>query len=140
MKNLLTLTFVFLALLTYGQKITFNELDLIKSKSKLEVENKLKSKNFHFLNDQVSSTQWVSKNSSDIIQFNGKGVLVYLTRNYQLYKIFITDLKKSKYKYSGKSTKNNTNIESYIKGKETIFLSTMDDSASGKKVYSITFI
>lgn len=139
MKNILSLA-VMLLLSNIGISQTFNDLDAIKSKNKSQIEQLLKKHNYTFLSNQTSSYQWQSKDKNEIIQFNGKGVLVILTYNQSLYKKMIVDLKKSKYKYSGKSIKNNTPVESYLKGKETIFLTSMKNPENTKQVYSITFI
>jgi hypothetical protein len=121
-------------------EIKFKDLDLIKSKNKSEIEEFLIKCNYNFINNQPKSFQWKSEENEDIIQFNGNGVLVFLTYNNQTYNKLIIDLKKSTYKYSGKSVKNNLELESYTKNKETIFISTMINPEDGKKVYSLTFI
>lgn len=121
-------------------EIVFKDLDLIKSKQQNEIEEYLKKSNYIFLSNQSKSFQWKSEFNDDIIQFNGKGVFVFLTYNLNTYNKLLTDLKKSTYQYSGKTIKNNLEVESYTKNKETIFLSTMNDAEKGKKVYTFTFI
>ena len=140
MKNIIIALLSFTSVLTTAQSLTFNSLDLIKSKSKIEIETFLKKNNFSFSSDQPKSVQWKSKDNNILIQFNGKGVLVFLTYDIQSYKKMILDLKKSKYKYFGKTRKNNADVESYLKGKETIFLTTMKNLENNKQIYSITFI
>lgn len=139
MKNIIIALFLFTNVIS-AQNVSFNELDLIKSKSKPQIEAFLKKKNYSESNSQPKSSQWKSKDGNELIQFNGKGVLVILTYNQSLYKKMTVDLKKSKYKYLGKTLKNNIPVESYEKGKETIFLTSMKNPENSKQVYSITFI
>lgn len=120
-------------------EITFKDLDSIKSKNDNMIEEFLKNNNYRLLNTQFAN-QWESESNENIIQFNGKGVFVFLTYNFQTYTKIVTDLKKSTYKYSGKSIKNNLELESYTKNKETIFLYNMINPENSKKVYSLTFI
>ena len=140
-KNILTLfTILFVTNFITAQNIGFHDLDLIKSKSKYEIETLLKKNSYSFSANQPKSVQWKSKDDNNLIQFNGKGVLVFLTYNYQSYKRMILELKKTKYKYSGKTQKNGAKVESYEKGKETIFLTSMKNPQNGRQIYSITFI
>lgn len=120
-------------------EITFKDLDSIKSKNNNEIEEFLNNNNYRLLNTQFTN-QWGSESNENIIQFNSKGVFVFLTYNFQTYNKIVTDLKKSTYKYSGKSIKNNLEIESYTKNKETILLSNLINPENSKKVYSLTFI
>lgn len=122
-----------------AQNLTFTELETIKSKSSIEIETFLKKKSYSLVNKQPSSSQWQSKDNSSMIQFNGKGVLVYLTYNYKSYTTFLTNIK-SDYEFSGKSVKNNVSVDSYIKKKATIFTSITKDKTTNKKIYSLTFI
>lgn len=120
-------------------EITFKDLDLIKSKPEIEIEEFLKKNNYSLLETQFTN-QWKSESSDDIIQFNGKGVFVFLTYNLKTYNKLVAELKKSTYVNSGKTIKNGLEVESYTREKETIFLSTMDNPENGKKVYSLTFL
>ena len=122
-----------------NKEITFKDLDLIKSKAENEMEEFLKKNNYSLLETQFAN-QWKSELTDDIIQFNGKGVFVFLTYNLETYNKLIADLKKSTYENSGKTIKNGLEVESYTRNKETIFLSTMDNPENGKKVYSLTFL
>ena len=122
-----------------NKEVTFKDLDLIKSKPENDIEEFLKKNNYSLLETQFAN-QWKSELSDDIIQFNGKGVFVFLTYNLETYNKLVTDLKKSTYKNSGKTMKNGLVVESYTRDKETIFLSTMDNPENGKKVYSLTFL
>ena len=151
MKKLLLLTFFAISTMackengkeTKNQKrveITFNDLNLIKSKPKTEIEKYLQKNDFAFFNNQPKSDQWKSNENEEIVQFNGEGVLVFMTYNLETYNKLVNDLKKSTYKYSGKNMKNNLEVESYINDKETIFLSTMNDPNNGRKIFSLTFI
>lgn len=149
MKKLLLLAFFTISILACkenkkpskhnNKEVTFKDLDLIKSKPENEIEEFLKKKNYSLLETQFAN-QWKSELSDDIIQFNGKGVFVFLTYNIETYNKLVTDLKKSTYKNSGKTMKNGLEVESYTRDKETIFLSTMDNPENGKKIYSLTFL
>lgn len=133
--------FIFLFLLTstiVAQNISFNELDLIKSKSNSEIETFIKKRKFSFITSQSHSVQWKS-NSGDIIQFNGKGVLVFMTYNKNIYATITGDLKKSSYKYTGKSKMNGIDVVSYSKGKATVFLTSVKNPENGRQAYSLTF-
>jgi len=57
-------------------EITFKNLDVIKSKTEIEIKEFLKKNNYSLLETQFAN-QWKSKSSDDIIQFNGKGVLFF---------------------------------------------------------------
>ena len=57
-------------------EITFKNLDVIKSKTEIEIKEFLKKKYYSLLETQFAN-QWKSKSSDDIIQFNGKGVLFF---------------------------------------------------------------
>jgi len=120
--------------------ITFKGLDSINSKSKAEIEKYLQEKGYSFLNNQSKSEQWKSEKKQEIVQFNGEGVLVFFTYSHDTYKSIITDLKKSDYKSSGRSIKNNIEVESYSNDKETILLSSLINSKDNKKAYSLTYI
>lgn len=121
-------------------EIKFKDLDLLKSKSKSVIEEFLKKSNYNFISNQPKSIQWESESHEDIIQFNGNGVLVFLTYNHQTFDKLLIDLKKSTYKYFGKNMKNSLEGETYIKDKETIFLTIMINPENEKKVYTLTFI
>jgi hypothetical protein len=120
-------------------EITFNELDLIKSKPQFKKEEFLEKKNYILLESSFAN-QWKSKSTDDIIQFNDKGVLVFLTYNVKTYDKLVIDLKKTIYENTGKTIKNEVEVESYIKEDETVFLSSIEDPNNGKTAYSITFL
>lgn len=120
-------------------EITFMDLDLIKSKTKIEIQEFLKKNNFSLLETKFAN-QWKSESSDDIIQFNGKGVFVFLTYNLETYDKLVAELKKSTYANSGKTIKNGLEVESYTRNNETIFLSSMNNPENGKKLYSLTFL
>lgn len=120
--------------------ITFKGLDSINYKPKTEIEKYLQKNGYAFLNSQPKSDQWKSDKNEEIIQFNGEGVLVFLTYSNDSYNSLLADLNKSEYKSSGTSLKNNIEVESYSKDKETIFLSSLINPEDNKKVYSLTFI
>lgn len=120
-------------------EITFNELDLTKSKPQYEIEEFLEKKNYILLESSFAN-QWKSKSTDDIIQFNDKGVLVFLTYNVETYNKLVIELKKSTYENVGKTIKNGLEVNSYSKGSETIFLSSIEDPNNGKTAYSITFL
>lgn len=149
MKKLLLLAFVAISFISCKEneklsnesntEITFEDLDSIKSETEIEIGKFLK-KNKYKLSETQFSNQWKSELNDDIIQFNNKGVFVFLTYNLETYNNLLADLKKSTYEYSGKTIKNGLEIESYTKNKETIFLSAMDNPENGKKLYSFTFL
>ncbi|WP_188049350.1 hypothetical protein [Flavobacterium sp. GP15] len=127
-------------LITNSNKINFKDLDSIKQKQKNEIELYLKKCNYEFLSDQSAGFQWKSKHSEDVIQFSGKGVFVVATYNLKTFKDYVKDLKISDYQYLGKNLKNNVEMETYTKNKETIYLVTSINPDNGKKIYSLTFL
>lgn len=149
MKKLLLLAFVAISFISCKEnekssnesntEITFEDLDSIKSETEIEIGKFLK-KNKYKLSETQFSNQWKSELNDDIIQFNNKGVFVFLTYNLETYNNLLADLKKSTYEYSGKTIKNGLEIESYTKNIETIFLFAMDNPENGKKLYSLTFL
>ena len=120
-------------------EITFNELDLTKSKLQYEIEEFLEKKNYILLESSFAN-QWKSKSTDDIIQFNDKGVLVFLTDNIGKYNKLVDQLKKSTYEYTGKTMKNDLEVDSYTKGDEILFLSSTYDPETQKTFYSLTFL
>lgn len=119
-------------------QITFKELDSIKSIPESEIMNYLLKINYVKLENEFQN-QWKSKNSDDMIQFNGKGSLMFLTYNQQKFNIITSDLNKSDYKYFGKSFENGLEVESYSKRNENIFLSLMNNLENEEKIYSLIF-
>lgn len=119
-------------------QITFKELDSIKSIPESEIMNYLLKINYVKLENEFQN-QWKSKNSDDMIQFNGKGSLMFLTYNQQKFNIITSDLNKSDYKYFGKSFENGLEVESYSKRNENIFLSLMNNPENEEKIYSLIF-
>jgi len=93
-----------------NKKITFKDLDYIKLKHENEIEEILKKNNYILLETQFAN-QWKSELTDDIIQFNGKGVFVFLTYNLETYNKLVTELKKSTYENSGKTMKNGIEVE-----------------------------
>lgn len=122
-----------------NSELTFSDMDMIKSKSEDEIEIFLKRNRYSLLEAQFAN-QWKSELNNNIVQFNGKGVFVFLTYDLETYNKLIADLNKSKYENSGKTMKNELEVESYTKNYETILLSTMNNPENGKKVYSLTFL
>ncbi len=120
-------------------EITFNELDLIKSNPQYEIEEFLEKKNYISLESSFVN-QWKSKSDDDIIQFNDKGVLVFLTYNVETYNKLVVELNESTYENKGRTIKNEIEVESYTKEDENIFLSSIKDPKNGKIAYSITFL
>ena len=123
-----------------NELVSFKDLDSINSKPKAEIEKYLEQSGYVFLSNQSKSDQWKSYNGEEIIQFNGKGVLVFLTKNHGFYTSLVTDIKKSDYNSSGTSIKNNIEVESYSKENETILLSSLINPEDRKKDYSLTFL
>ncbi|WP_129582985.1 hypothetical protein [Flavobacterium cyanobacteriorum] len=120
--------------------ITFKELDSINSEPKEHIIKFLENSDYVLLNNQPTSEQWKSNNGKEIIQFNGEGVLVFLTYNENIYTSLIEDLKKSKYISTGTSVNNGIEVESYSKNHETIFISSSINTDKENKIYSITFL
>lgn len=121
-------------------QITFQDLDSVKSKEKIKIEEYLRKCDYTLLNEQSNSSQWTSKSKQEVVQFNGKGVFVFITYNLKAYNKLLNDLKKSKYEYTGKSMKNGSEVETYSKNKETIFLNRMVNPGDRKTIYSLTFL
>lgn len=120
--------------------VSLKELDSIVSKTNIEIKNYLTNKEFALQNNQINSEQWKYKNNEDIVQFNGKGILLFMTSNKKSYDTLVVQLKDSNYKYSGKTEKNGIEVDSYTKDNQTIFLSTILHSEKNINVYSITLI
>lgn len=119
--------------------ITFKELSLVKSKPDNEIEKFLKKNNYISLQTQFTN-QWKSESTNDIIQFNDKA-MVFLTYNLETYNKLVNELKKSTYKSTGKTIKNDIEVESFSSGdNETLFLNSMIDPSNSKMAYSLTFI
>ena len=123
-----------------SKPITFVGLDSINGKSKDEIENYLKSRNFKFLNSQKASDQWQSKSDEEIIQFNGNGVLVFLTYEKSKYDSMVAELINDKYKSIGIDIKNGMEVETYTKENKMTFLSSIDNPENNRKTYSLTLI
>lgn len=120
--------------------ITFKGLDSINYKPKTEIGKYLQKNDYVFISNQPKSDQWKSDKNEDIIQFNGEGVLVFLTYSKDSYNLLLADLKKSEYKSYGVSIKNNLEVETFLKDKESIFLTSLINPEDNKKIYSLTFI
>lgn len=124
----------------FAQNITLKELVSFKTKSISSTQLILKAKNYSYHTSINGGTQWKANDGSSIIGSNGKGVVLLMTSNIQLHKSIINEMKKSSFKYTGKTTKNNLAVDSYTRGNDTIMISEIKDPAGGKTFYSITII
>ena len=122
------------------EPVTFKELDSVNSKSIIEIKEYLKKKGFVFLTKQSDSEQWKLENKDDIIQFNGEGILLYLTTDKNASNSIVKQLKESNYNYTGKSNKDGTDVDSYSKENQTLLVSTLIYPETNQNVYSFTFL
>ena len=122
------------------EPVTFNELDSINSKSIIEIKEYLKKKGFVFLTKQSDSEQWKLDNHEDIIQFNGKGTLLFMTLDKGVYSLILSDIKKSDYQFTGTSEKNGAEVDSYSKDNQTILISTIINTNTNQSAKSFVLI
>jgi hypothetical protein len=120
-------------------EIKFNELDSIKSASKIDIVEFLKKNEYTLLNNEYKN-QWASENNENLIQFDGKKTFLFFTYNFETYNKLLIDLQRSEYKSISKDDKNGVQVESYIKESETILASTMKQPNDGKQVYTLSFL
>tara|TARA_R110001583_G_scaffold125021_6_gene276494 strand:- start:2470 stop:2892 length:423 start_codon:yes stop_codon:yes gene_type:complete len=140
MKKLIIMLLLLSTTIAFTQNITLKELITFKSKSVNDTQLILKAKNYSFLTTKNGGTQWKADDGSGMIGSNGKGVVLFMTDKSSLQKNIINEIKKSSFKYMGKSTKNNLEVDSYMKGDCTIFISEMINPSNEKMLYSITII
>jgi hypothetical protein len=122
------------------ETVTFKGLDSINSKSIIEIKEYLKNKGFVFLTKQSDSEQWKLDNQEDIIQFNGKGTLLFMTLDKGVYSLILSDIKKSDYKFTGTSEKNGAEVDSYSKDNQTILISTIINTNTNQSAKSFVLI
>lgn len=122
------------------ETVTFKELDSINSKSIIEINEYLTKKGFVFLRKQSDSEQWKLDNQDDIIQFNGKGTLLFMTLDEEVCNLILSDIKKSNYKFTGTSEKNGEEVDSYSKGNQTILISTIINTTTNQSAKSFVLI
>ncbi|MHB1106370.1 MAG: hypothetical protein ACYCZ2_08400 [Lutibacter sp.] len=140
MKKALTTFLVLFTTIVFAQNLTLKELVSFKTKSISSTQLILKAKNYSFFTTTNGGTQWKANDGSGIVGSNGKGVVLFITYKSSVQKSIINEIKKSSYKYLGKSTKNNLNVDSYMKGDNTIFLSEIINPEDGRLLLSITII
>ncbi len=122
------------------EPVTFKELDSVNSKSIIEIKEYLKKKGFVFLTKQSDSEQWKLDNHEDIIQFNGKGTLLFMTLDKGVYSLILSDIKKSDYQFTGTSEKNGEEVDSYSKDNQTILISTIINTNTNQSAKSFVLI
>ena len=122
------------------EPVTFKELDSVNSKSIIEIKEYLKKKGFVFLTKQSDSEQWKLDNQEDIIQFNGKGTLLFMTLDKGVYSLILSDIKKSDYQFTGTSEKNGEEVDSYSKDNQTILISTIINTNTNQSAKSFVLI
>lgn len=140
MKKLIFMLLLLSTTIAFTQNITLNELIAFKSKSVSAAQLILKVKNYSFFTTKNGGTQWKANDGSGIIGSNGKGVVLFMTDKSSLQKNIINEIKISSFKYMGRSSKNNLEVDSYMRGDCTIFVSEMINPSNGKMLYSITII
>jgi hypothetical protein len=126
--------------LAFSQSITFKDLEMIKFKKKEAIENFLRTKNYSFSTTINGNVQWKSNSNSDIISFNGKGVVAYITISESRYKTIVNEIVKLNYKSSGTTIKNGLEVESFTNGKNTIFKYYTRNPENNKMIYSISIV
>ena len=122
------------------EPVTFKELDSVNSKSIIEIKEYLKKKGFVFFTKQSDSEQWKLDNQEDIIQFNGKGTLLFMTLDKGVYSLILSDIKKSDYQFTGTSEKNGEEVDSYSKDNQTILISTIINTNTNQSAKSFVLI
>lgn len=140
MKNPITMLLILFTTIVFAQNITLNELISFKTKPVRDTQLILVGKGYSYLKTINGGTQWKANDESGIIGSNGKGLVLFMTFNSSLQKNLLNEIKKSSYKFTGKSTKNNLEADSYTKGDSTILISEMINPSNGKILYSMTFI
>jgi hypothetical protein len=123
-----------------SKPISLNDLDSISTKSIFEIKDHLKEKNYLFFSSQKDSEQWKLEGKDDIIQFNGEGILLYMTIDKKASNSIVNQLKDSNYSYTGKSNKDGTDVDSYSKENQTLLISTLINPETNQNVYSFTFL
>lgn len=140
MKKSITLLLILFTTIVFTQNISLNELIAFKKKNVKDTQLVLKGKDYSYFKTINGGYQWKANDGSTIIGFNGKGFVLFLTDKRSLQKNIIIEIKKSSFKYMGKSFKNNLDVDSYMKGDCTIFMSEIKNPSNGKMLYSITII
>ncbi|MDP3314390.1 hypothetical protein [Lutibacter sp.] len=138
MRKPISLLLILFTTIVFTQNITLNELISFKTKSIKDTQLILKGKDYSYFKTINGGAQWKANDGSGIIGFNGKGLVLFMTFKSSLQKNIINEIKKSSYKYMGKSTKNNLQVDSYMKGDSTIFISEIINPSNGKILYSMT--
>jgi len=139
MKKLATFLLFISTSLVCAQNIQLEELITFKTKSVNDTGQILKHKNYSYFRTFKAGTQWKANDGSSIIVSNSKGIVLLLTSDISLGKRIIEEVKK-KYKYTGKSSKNNLDFDYYSKDNNTILFSKMTNPDNGKLLYSITLL
>jgi hypothetical protein len=139
-KNLkLIILFLFTSIIS-AQSISFDELVSFKTKSISSTEQVLKKKKYSYYTTQNKGVQWKANDGSGIIGFNGKGVVLFMSYNVNLYKKIVNQMKSQSYKLESKLNNGKIQGDTYIKGKNTVYLNTVSNPDNGKQMYSITII
>lgn len=138
MKKITAILFILFTTIVFAQNITLKELVSFKTKSISLTQQALKVKNYSFLKTSNLGTQWKASDDSGIIGSNGNGFVLFMTYRSSLNKNILNEIKNSSYKYMGKSTKDNLEVDSYMKGDITILLSEMRNPEDGRILFSIT--
>lgn len=120
--------------------ITFTELDSVSSMQMIAIKNFLKEKGFKFSKNQTDSEQWKLGNTQDLIQFNGKGVVLYMTVDDKKSNSILEELKNSNYQYTGLSENSGTEVHSYSKENKTILQSKITNTNTNEVAISFTFL
>jgi hypothetical protein len=111
-----------------------------KTKPTNLTEQILKKKGYTYYTTQNKGIQWKANDGSGLIGANGKGVVLFMTYNLNLFNKITAEMKKLNYKYDGKSTKKNLTGDSYSKGINTVYISKVTNQENGKQIYAITII
>lgn len=86
------------------KEITFAELDSIKSLPVSDLESALKTWKYRPVKGDFKN-QWQSGLTESLIQFDSKGVMVFITTEWKIFKSIKEDLDDSDYRYLGGLTR-----------------------------------
>lgn len=140
MRKIITVILLLTLSMSFAQEISFSELVSLKTKPISLTEQLLKTKKYSYYNTQNKGIQWKANDGSGIIGFNGKGVVLFMSYNNNLYKKIVNQMKALSYKHDAILNKDKAKGDAYIKGKNTVYLNTVSNPDNGKPIYSITII
>ncbi len=140
MRKTITLMLLLTLSISFAQEVTFNELVSFKKYPIKSTEQILKKKKYSYYTTQNKGIQWKANDGSGIIGFNGKGVVLFMSYNNTLYKKIVNQMKAQSYKFNAALKNGKLEGDAYLKGKNTVYLSSLINPINGRQMYSITVI